>query len=78
MEKLWGLCASRGWGEGKGRVILGCTGHPSTLPLCSLAATSHTYGEEGVPGVLQHPALCNSVCHLVLQREEKLSTVYPP
>lgn len=73
-----GLHASKERSKGKGTVVLGHAGHPSMLPLCSLTTTSRTYSKEGVPGVLQYPALCNSVRHLILQREEKLSAIYPP
>lgn len=74
---MW-LHASREGSKGKGPVVLGRAGHPSVLPLCSLTTTSRTYSKEGVPGVLQYPALCNSVRHLILQREEKLSAIYLP
>lgn len=73
-----GLHSSREGSKGKGKVVLGGAGHPSMLPLCSLTMTSRTYSKEGVPGVLQYPALCNSVRHLILQREEKLSAIYLP
>lgn len=73
-----GLHASKEGSKGKGTVVLGHAGHPSMLPLCSLTTTSRTYSKEGVPGVLQYPALCNSVRHLILQREEKLSAIYLP